>query len=131
LVVPWLGLHTALGVAKRNINFNNLLQNIAASAGVAVNLSQPGLPIITVPIPTGAVTFSLNSATLASMLSSTFGLPSGLFGAANTAQVQLSIYSPAFGDPADATVPLVQRNGGLQFDASLNIQNLVNNAQFH
>lgn len=131
LVVPWLGLHTGLSVAKRNINFNSLLQNIAASVGVTVNLTQPSVPMVTVPIPTGAVTFALNSDTVASMLSSTFGLPSALFGQANAAQVQLSFYSPAFGDPADGTVPLVQRNGGVQFDASLNIQNLVNNAQFH
>ena len=44
-------------------------------------------------------TFSLDSATLSRMLSNTFGLPGGLFGPANAAQVQLSIYSPAFGDP--------------------------------
>lgn len=131
--IPLLAdLEAKIDMGFRDVNFNELLEDLVAKAGLGnVELTNNKTATVLVPIPVGAATVSLDTDRLETVLSDTFGLPPNIFGEKNRGNAQLSIYSPAFGDPTDPSVPLIQRNGGIEFDATLNIENLFEDANFH
>ena len=127
--LPWLlGVNASFVLGRRSIGLNGLVENFAEKFGFAgLNLSH--VPPVSVDVPFASLRVGLNSADLADLIEDTFGLPAALTPGSGTAS--LALYSPAFADPLDEDAPLFQRVGGLALDATLDIDQFIENARFH
>ena len=127
--LPWLaGVEASFILGRRSIGINGLVADFAEKFGFAgLNLSH--VPEVSVGVPFASLTVDLNSDRLADLIEDTFGLPAAF--APGSGSASLALYSPAFADPLDADAPLFQRVGGVVLDATLNIDQFIENARFH
>jgi CSLREA domain-containing protein len=129
--LPWLlDLEATFGLGIRDVSLNRLVEDLTNKFGAQLDLTNDATDEVFVPVPVAKAIVDLSSDRLESVLQGTFGLPAGLFGT-NNAAARVEIYSPGYGNPYDLDVPLVQRAGGVVFDATLDIEHFVDDAEFH
>jgi hypothetical protein len=125
--LPWLlAAEARIGVGTREQNLNDLIELLAGAAGFDVDLSSQA-PLM-VDLPVASATASLSLDRLAHLLQARLGLPAAIFADLGLdADAHLGIFSPGFGGPG---APLVQRNGGIEFGAELDIADFIDDASF-
>jgi hypothetical protein len=131
--IPWLAnSKAAFGLTFRNVNLNKLIEDLAATVGFpGLNLVNGATLVTTRSVPVASAVLALTLDQLKQTLKGAAQLPATGFSVQGTSGAAVRFFSPGFGDATNPNVPLVQRDGGVTFDAALNIKNLVQNASFH
>lgn len=130
--LPWLlGTEVDFVLKTQPIKMVEMVESLAKAAGFNLELSNVALanPLVPVPVAKGQV--NLDSTAVGKMLAGALGLPTGTFTVGQGLQANLAIYTPAFADPSNPSLPAVQRNGGIEFNASMDVPGFVDDATAH
>ncbi|MDD5388106.1 MAG: Ig-like domain-containing protein [Gallionellaceae bacterium] len=130
--LPWLlDVETKFDLHNKQLVVNQFVEDLAHQAGLLdLDLTNDQVPAVEVEFPVAAATATLDSARMADILEDTFGLPAAIINNAGNATASLGLYSPGYGY-GDPRATQVERNGGVEFDARLDITNLLDDAAFH